>query len=54
MGENRSFIILQTVVNRLPDVFKRLKYQLQLLIAFSLMWFLQIGKERNFLHKLLK
>jgi len=48
MCERTSFIILKLVVNRLPDVFKRLKYQLQFLIAFRLMWFLQMGKERNF------
>jgi len=46
--ERRSSIILKLAVNRLPDVFKRLKYQLQFLIAFRLMWFLQIEKERNF------
>jgi len=47
MGERRSFIILKLVVNRLPDVFERLKYRLQFLIAFSLVWFLHMGKERN-------
>jgi hypothetical protein len=39
--------MLKMMVNRITDVFKRLKYQLQLLISFRLMWFLQVGKERN-------
>jgi hypothetical protein len=48
MVERKSSIILKLAVNRLPDVFKMLKYELQFLIALRLTWFLQMGKERNF------